>query len=159
MYPCKSTEATRLNRCKSEKNLKPALSSISNPRFHFNPYFPFAAPFCKTPSDCSSAQVQPPCTELDAARELQSGPRVLLGSKADRKNPQGQLCKCLVFSSDARVLQSAHYKSCGKSDSVEKCLNWSRSFLEVGFSVCHEPLYFQILIFGYWIFISQLVAN
>lgn len=106
-------------------------------------------------SDCSSAQVQPLCMKLSAAQE----PHVLLGLTSDWKNPQGLLCKCLVFSPGARVLQSAHYKSYGKSDSVDKCLNWSRYFLEVVLSVCHERLYFQILILEYWIFINQLVAN
>lgn len=150
MYPRNSTEAMQLNRCKSEKNRKPALCQRFKSKALFYPVFFLCGPILQDTKGlrfCSGSAT--------AARELQLGPRVLLGPKADRKISSGQLCKRLVFGSGARVLQSAHYKSCGKSDSEEKCLNWSRSPLEVRFSVCHELLYFQILILGYWIFISR----
>lgn len=93
------------------------------------------------------------------AWELQFGPHVLLALKADQKYPQGQLSKCSVFSSGARVLQSACYKSSGKCDSVVKCLNWSSSFLEVAFSLSHTLLRFQIIILEAWIFIRKLLSS
>lgn len=156
LYPRSSTEATQLNRCNSEKNKKLALSQHCKFKASFYPMFSFCSPTSQWLQFCSGSATM---HRAHCGMGTAVWTSWILGLKADQKYPQGQLCKCSGFRSGARVLQSAHYKSCGKCDSVAKCLNWSSSFLEVGFSVCCALLYFQVLILGAWIFIRKLIGN
>lgn len=114
------------------------LKIVLNPLHYFTPGFHSVPSFCEMQSHfCSGSARARSSVHGDFRKDL-----ILLGPKAGWKIPQGQRCKCSVFSLGARVLQSAHYKSCGKSDSIEKSLKWSGSFLEAEFWVYHELLYF-----------------
>lgn len=136
MHPHDSTGTTHLNRCEPEKDQNPASKNRFKPTALFYPGFSFS--FCEMQSHfCSGSARARSSVHGDFRKDL-----ILLGPKAGWKIPQGQRCKCSVFSLGARVLQSAHYKSCGKSDSIEKSLKWSGSFLEAEFWVYHELLYF-----------------